>query len=56
MWNKRGKGRQPKPASQVEDYELYYEEVDNAYEFELPEEEDDLKRTWEHQNAGANSL
>ena len=52
MWNRRGKGRQPKLASKVEDYDRYIEEVDNSYEFELPEEEDNLKRTWEHQNAG----
>ena len=48
MFNKRGKGQQPKPASKVEDYDLYVNGVDNSYEFELPEEEDNLKRTWEH--------
>ncbi len=52
MWNKRGKGQQPKPASKVEDYDLYVDGVDNSYEFELPEEEDNLKRTWEHQKVG----
>jgi len=52
MWNKRGKGQQPKPASKVEDYDLYINGVDNSYEFELPEEEDNLKRTWEHQKVG----
>ncbi len=48
MWNKRGKGQQPKLTSKVEDYDLYADEVGNSYEFELPEEEDNLKRTWEH--------
>ncbi len=52
MWNKRGKGQQPKPASKLEDYDLYVDGVDNSYEFELPEEEDNLKRTWEHQKVG----
>ncbi len=37
MRNKRGKGQQPKPASNVEDYDLYVDGVDNSYEFELPE-------------------
>jgi len=52
MWNKRGKGQRPKWASKVEDYDLYVDGVGTSYEFELPEEEDNLKRTWEHQNAG----
>ena len=52
MLTKRGKGRQPKPASKVEDYNLYVDGVGNSYEFELPEEEDNLKRTWEHQKVG----
>ncbi len=52
MWNKRGKGQQPKSASKVEDYDLYVDGVDNSYEFELPEEENNLKRTWEHQKVG----
>ena len=52
MRNKRGKGQQPKPSFKVEDYDLYADEVGNSYEFELPEEEDNLKRTWEHQKVG----
>ncbi len=52
MWTKRGKGQQPKAASKVEDYDLYVNGVGNSYEFELPEEEDNLRRTWEHQKVG----
>ena len=52
MWSKRRKGQQPKPASKVEDYDLYVDGVDNSYAFERPEEEDNLKRTWEHQKVG----
>ncbi len=52
MWNKRGKGQQPKPSSKAEDCDLYADEVGNSYEFELPEEENNLKRTWEHQKVG----
>ncbi len=52
MWNKSRKGQQPKPASKLEDYDLYVDGVDNSYAFELPEEEDNLKRTWEHQKVG----
>ncbi len=52
MWNKRRKGQQAETDSKDEDYDLYYEGVDNSYEFQLPEEVDNLKRTWEHQNAG----